>query len=126
MVPFPARVLVVDDREGTLSLALGRVLMGHDVETAHDAVEAIYRIDCSAHREFDVIVCDLARGDLPGPELWAYLSLSRKEAARRMVFVASGPLKPETRAFLAHVPNLCVELPLVPTSHGTTGAIFRH
>lgn len=28
-----------------------------------------------------------------------------------MVFVASGPLRAETRAFLSEVPNLCVELP---------------
>jgi hypothetical protein len=29
-----------------------------------------------------------------------------------MVFVASGPLRLETRAFLTSVPNVCVELPL--------------
>jgi hypothetical protein len=31
-----------------------------------------------------------------------------------MVFVASAPLGSEAKAFLARVPNLCIELPLDP------------
>jgi hypothetical protein len=31
--------------------------------------------------------------------------------ARRIVFVASRPPRPEAQAFLARVPNVCVELP---------------
>lgn len=111
-----ARVLVVDDREGTLSRALTGVLACHEVERARDAVEAIHRIDCAAHRPFDLIFCDLVRGDLPGPELWAYLSQNRKMAAKSIVFVASRPLKPKMRAFLATLPNVCVELPLNRTA----------
>lgn len=108
-----AHVLVVDPPQGTLSLALESALVRHELEFTRDAFDAIYRIDRAAHPH-DLIFCDLARGDLPGPELWAYLSLSRKSAARRMVFVASAPLRPETRAFLRQVPNLCVELPVDP------------
>lgn len=107
-----ARVLLVDDREGTLCRALSGALARHEVERAHDAVEAIHRIDCAEHRPFDAIFCDLVRGDLPGPDLWAYLSRARKSAAKSIVFVASRPLKPEMRAFLAKLPNVCVELPL--------------
>jgi hypothetical protein len=88
-------------------------LARHNVESARDAGDAIYQIDC-ATRPHDVIFCDLAREDLPGPELWAYLSLHCESAARRMVFVASAPLRIETRAFLARVPNLCLELPVDP------------
>ena len=108
-----ARILVVDHPQGALSLTLEHALARHDVEAARDAFDAIYRIDCAAHPH-DLIFCDLARGDLPGPELWAYLSLSRKSAAGRIVFVASAPLTLETKAFLARVPNLCVELPVDP------------
>ncbi len=106
-----ARVLVVDDGEGLLSTALRDALVEHEVHVAHDAIEAIYRLDGEGG-PFDLIFCDLARGDLPGPELWAYLSLHRANDARRIVFVASGPLLPETQIFLERVPNVCVELPL--------------
>ncbi len=105
-----ARVLFVDDSQCTLSFAFRRMLNRHDVDVAQDAFEAIYRIDCAPH-PYDVILCDLARGDLPGPELWAYLSLGRKHAAERMVFVASAPLPPETHAFVARIPNPCIDLP---------------
>jgi hypothetical protein len=91
--------------------ALGGALARHEVHFARDAFDAIYRID-SAARPYDVIFCDLARGDLPGPELWGYLSISRSSAAKRMIFVASGPLGPETRKFLTGVPNVCIDLPL--------------
>ncbi|MGO8994078.1 MAG: hypothetical protein ACLQVI_12180 [Polyangiaceae bacterium] len=108
-----ARILIVDHPRGALSLTLEHALDRHDVESARDAFDAIYRIDCAAHPH-DLIFCDLGRGDVPGPELWSYLSLSRKSAAGRVVFVASAPLRAETTAFLARVPNLCVELPVDP------------
>jgi len=106
-----ARVLVVDTPERALSRALAEGLAGHEVEVARDAFDAIYRIDCSGP-PYDAIFCDLAQGDLPGPELWAYLSLNRAPAAERMVFIASAPLRPETRTFLRCVPNHCVDLPV--------------
>jgi hypothetical protein len=106
-----ARILVVDEPHGPTSLALGAALARDSVDFARDAFDAIDKIDCAV-LPYDLIFCDLARGDLPGPELWAYLSLTHQEAARRMVFVASCPLKPETLAFLATVSNVCVDLPL--------------
>lgn len=106
----PPRVLLVDDHDRTLSTALGDALGELEVETVNDAFDAIYKIDC-ADDPPDAIVCDLSRGDLPGPELWSYLCLTRKEAAERMVFVASGPLTMEARRFLRCVPNPCIELP---------------
>jgi CheY-like chemotaxis protein len=105
-----ARVLVVDDPKRALSAALDRALLRHQVDAAHSALDAIYRIDC-ARLPYDVVLCDVVRGDLPGPELWAFLSINRKRAAERMVFVASTPLAPEARAFLDRVANPCVWLP---------------
>jgi hypothetical protein len=106
-----AQILVVDYPQGTLSTALGPALARHKVDFARDAFDVIYRIDCAA-RPYDLLFCDLARGELPGPALWAYLSISRKNEAKRMVFVTSDPLRPEMRAFLTSIPNVCVELPL--------------
>jgi hypothetical protein len=106
-----AQILVADCPQGTLSVALGPALARHTVDFARDAFDTLYRIDCAA-RPYDLLFCDLSRGDLTGPELWAYLSISRKNEAKRMVFVTSGPLRPETLAFLTSIPNVCVELPL--------------
>jgi hypothetical protein len=106
-----ARVLVVDNAEGTLSSWLAEGLARHDVEFARDAFDAIHRID-DAGRPHDVIFCDLASKALPGPELWAYLALVRAPAAERMVFVASTPLPSETTAFVQCIPNPCVDLPV--------------
>ncbi len=117
----PARVLLVDDHDRTLSSALGDALGEHEVETANDAFDAIYKIDC-ADDPPDAIVCDLSRGDLPGPELWAYLCLTRRQAAERMVFVASEPLSKEARRFLRCVPNPCIEL---PTTASVMASLFR-
>ena len=107
----PARVLLVDDHDGHLARWLRPALAGHEVEEALDVVDAIYKIDCDG-RPFDVILCDLVRGDVPGPELWSYLSITRPQAAKRIVFVASGPLSIEARAFIARVPNICIEQPI--------------
>lgn len=104
------RVLVVDNSDRSVVRGLEQGLIGHEVEVARDAFDAIYRIDCVG-RPHDVIFCDLASDSLPGPELWAFLGLSRASAAERMVFVASSILRPEARAFLEGIPNLCVELP---------------
>jgi hypothetical protein len=106
-------VLVVDDADGHLTGALARSLAGYDVDVTRDAFDAIYCID-GASRPYELIFCDLARGDLPGPELWAYLSITRSQAAARMVFVASGSLRPETIDFLAKTTNPFVQLPLRP------------
>jgi CheY-like chemotaxis protein len=106
-------VLVVDDAEGRLTDSLAQSLAGYDVDVARDAFDAIYCIDC-ASRPYELIFCDLARGDLPGPELWAYLSITRSQAAARMVFVASGRQRPETIDFLAKTTNTFVQLPLTP------------
>ena len=106
-----SHVLVVDDAEGRLSDALALHLAGYQVVVARDAFDALYSIDC-ASPPYELIFCDLARSDLPGPELWAYLSVTHPQAAARMVFVASGPLCPEARDFVERTPNVFVELPL--------------
>jgi CheY-like chemotaxis protein len=116
-----ARILVVDDPEHALSIALAEALAGHHVEIARDALDAIHRIDCAPH-PYDLIFCDVSRGYLPGLELWAYLSIGRPNAAERTVFVVSTPLLPETKAVLARTPNLCVDLPV---DRGALDALAR-
>ncbi len=113
MTRRPSRILIVDDPEGRLSRSLVPALAPHKVDVARDALDTIDRID-SAGRPYDLIFCDLERGDVPGPELWAYLSLRRREAADRIIFVASGPQATKAKAFLARIPNPRIELPVDP------------
>jgi hypothetical protein len=110
-MPRPdTRILIVDDPQGSLSRRLTPFLTRHCVDVARDAFDAIYQVDC-ANRPYDLIFCDLAHGDVPGPELWAYLSVSRRESAERIVFVASAPLSPPAEAFLTRIPNARISLP---------------
>jgi hypothetical protein len=111
-----ARILIVDHPNGRLSQALAPGLARHDVELARDAFDAIAKID-SAIPPHDLIFCDLSLADLAVPELWDYLSLASESAARRMVFVASGPLDAEARRFLARVPKGCIELGVLAPDH---------
>jgi len=117
----PARVLVLDDHNRTLGDLLASALQNHSVEWTADVVDALYRIDCDGH-PFDVIFCDLVRGDVPGPELWSYLNITRPNAAKRIVFVASGPLSAEARAFIERVPNTLIEQPLDADGLGALAA----
>ena len=105
----PLKALVVGSHPSLLC-ALEDRAHAYDVDVAKDAFDAIYPLDSGAS-PYDVIFCDINRDDLPGPELWAYLSVSRPEAAASMVFVASTPPPLEVQAFLERVPNPCVYLP---------------
>ena len=104
------RILLIDDPEHALFRALRALLTPHDVEVAQDALDAIHRIDCAV-RHHDVIFCDAADGELPGPLLWAYLSIGRAAAAHSMVLVARGIVRHEARMLVARVPVPCVHLP---------------
>jgi len=106
-----SRILVVDEPEGPLSLSLRSGAGWHEMDFARDAFDAIDRIE-AASRPYDVILCDLARAELPGPELWAYLSVTFPDAAGRMAFVSSAPLLATAEAFLACIANRCVALPV--------------
>jgi hypothetical protein len=102
---------VIDDPDALLSGALHGALARCDVEIARDVFDAIDRIECNDD-PYVAIFCDLARSDLPGPELWSYLAAVHPDAAARIVFVASGPVPPQTRSFLHQVPNPFLALPL--------------
>ena len=106
-----SRVLVVDDADGPLSVGLAPSLARYAVDFARDPVSVLHHIDW-ATVPHALIFCDMTRGDIPGPELWAYLSIRRRDAADRLAFVASTRLRPPALAFLSLVPNVRLALPL--------------
>jgi hypothetical protein len=50
--------------------------------------------------------------ELPGPELHAEIARIDPGAAEAMVFMTGGAYTPREQAFLASVPNRCLEKPL--------------
>lgn len=104
-----ARVLVIDDEELVLR-ALGRMLREHEVVTARGGADALARI--ASGPAFDVIFTDITMPDMTGIELYRLLLAERPELARRVVFLSGGAVTPDTRTFLASIPNAHLEKPV--------------
>ncbi len=102
-----ARVLVIDD-ERAIARVLSAALSQHDVTVAADGNDAR---TLGASGAFDAIVCDLLMPDLSGPELYELLRAGGRGLERRIVFMTGGAFAPRARAFLAGVPNRCLEKP---------------
>lgn len=89
------RVLIVED-DATVSRALHRLLhRTHEVELAHDGVEALASI--RAGRRFHAIVSDVAMPQMTGLELFDHLAREAPEQARRIVFLTGGVQGPVAR-----------------------------
>ena len=73
----PRTILVVED-ESSLRELIAHILLldDHEVDTARDGVEALYRIE---QREYDLIISDLQMPNLDGPGL--------HQALPRVIFV---------------------------------------
>lgn len=76
----PARILVVDDNDTNVKLALTTLhYAGYEVATAHDAKEALEII---AKTPFDLIVMDIA---MPGMDGLALTSLLKADPAHKHI-----------------------------------------
>jgi CheY-like chemotaxis protein len=82
------RVLVIDD-EPAIGRAIQRVLgAAHDVVVETSARLALQRL--AGEPNFDVILCDLMMPNLGGVDVFASLSASAPELAKRIVFLTGG------------------------------------
>jgi signal transduction histidine kinase/CheY-like chemotaxis protein len=106
------RILVVDDEE-PIGRSVSRLLRReHDVVctiSAHEALAAL-----AQPLRFDVILCDLTMPGTSGIEFHAQLDRTDPALARRMVFMTGGALTATSRAFLAALPDRCLEKPCDP------------
>jgi PAS domain S-box-containing protein len=107
-----ARVLVVDD-ERAIARVLQSALTQHDVTVATDGDDAR---TLGASGAFDAVICDLLMPDLSGSELYDLLRAGGKGLERRIVFMTGGAFAPRAQAFLAGVPNRCLEKPFSLTA----------
>ena len=104
------RVLSIDD-EPVIGRALERMLGHHHVVVAvSSADEALALI--RAGTQFDVILCDLMMPVMTGMDFFAVLETERPDLAERTLFLTGGAFTDATRAFLARIPNLCLEKPI--------------
>jgi signal transduction histidine kinase/CheY-like chemotaxis protein len=102
------RILVVDD-EPFVANVLRRTLHEHDVTVVESAEAALASL--AAGERYDVVLSELLMPGMSGIDL--YRELARRDAAlaRRVVFVAGGPLDAAARAFLERERPDCVEKP---------------
>ena len=103
------RILVIDD-EPVLGRALARILKSeHDVTVVQDGRTAL---DLVSHMPpFDVIFCDLMMPGFSGVDFYNQMSEMKPNDTSRIVFITGGAFLPQARAFLASIPNPCVEKP---------------
>jgi len=92
------RVLVVDDEpEVSETLCDIVALDGHEVEVASSGQMALRAL---AHRNFDVILCDMRMPDVDGRGFYARIKQAYPELVERLVFVTGDALGPSIGSFL--------------------------
>ena len=95
----PRTILVVED-ESSLRELIAHILLldGHEVDTAHDGVEALYRIE---RRSYDLIISDLMMPNLDGPGLHEALRKRYGQSLPRVIFVTGHAEADDFVPFLA-------------------------
>jgi CheY-like chemotaxis protein len=92
------RVLVIDDEQEVLETLCDIVALdGHEVEVASSGQMALRAL---AHRNFDVILCDMRMPDVDGRGFYARIKQAYPELVERLVFVTGDALGPSIRSFL--------------------------
>lgn len=108
--PLPRRrVLVVDD-EPALLRSLSAILGSfHDVVAVSSGREAVDVLRDDGR--FDAVLTDLMMAHFTGMDLYEVVRAARPGMERRIVFMTGGAFTADGRAFLAKVPNRCLEKP---------------
>ena len=102
------RILVIDDEAGVRA-AMVRMLKGHDVVEAASGGEGRRIIE--ADQAFDLVLCDMMMPAVSGVELHQWLSTTRPNLARQVVFITGGAISPKARQYLSKVDNLRIDKP---------------
>jgi signal transduction histidine kinase len=108
----PARVLVIDD-DKVLGNAFRMTLsLEFEVRVVSSGAEALQVL--AQDGSFDFVFCDLMMPEMSGMDVFAELSRRQPELTERVLFMTGGVYSPEVRAFIASVPNRCLQKPFDP------------
>jgi DNA-binding response OmpR family regulator len=93
-----ATILVVDD-DARIARTLAEFLTadGHAVETAHDGLTALTKLD---RRRFDIVIADVRMPRLDGPGLYRELARRVPAFQRRIIFMTGEVPTSETQRLL--------------------------
>jgi len=95
----PRLILVVEDEHNLRELIANILLLDdHEVDTARDGVEALYRIE---RRDYDLIISDLQMPNLDGPGLYETLRKRFGQDLPRVIFVTGHAESERFLPFLA-------------------------
>jgi CheY-like chemotaxis protein len=103
-----ARVLIIDDEPAMLRV-LARMTRVHDTTVAPSAQAALNLL--ADGQKFDVVLCDLAMGQLTGIDFYERLLIDHPDLARRVIFVSGGMEGTRARDFRRSVPNIFLDKP---------------
>jgi PAS domain S-box-containing protein len=108
----PARVLVIDD-DKVLGNAFRMTLsLEFEVRVVSSGAEALELLAEDA--SFDFIFCDLMMPEMSGLDVFAEISRRQPGITEKVLFMTGGVYSPEVRAFIASVPNRCLQKPFDP------------
>ena len=95
----PRLILVVEDESSVRELIANILLLDdHEVDTARDGVDALYRID---QRGYDLIISDLQMPNLDGPGLYEALRKRFGQDLPRVIFITGNAESDRFVPFLA-------------------------
>ena len=92
------RVLVVTDDPETAETVRAAIGADHDVTVSTSALRAV---ELMSTAELDIVLCELQLRGLHGREIYDRLRISRPRLADRIVFLSSGHVNEDERAFLS-------------------------
>ena len=108
------RLLVIDDDPmigNAFRLTLSRAASVRVATSGPMALELLGDDD-----QFDLIFCDLMMPGLTGMDVYNELVRKSPHLAPKIVFMTGGAIDQEVRAFVARVPNRCLQKPFDPLS----------
>jgi len=104
----PSRILVIDDEPYILA-SIRRALSHYDVVLADGGQAAIDML--SKDGQFDLVLCDLIMGHVPGTAVYSWIETHRPDLLSRVILMTAGVFTGTVREFLARTHNPVLHKP---------------
>ena len=104
------KFLVVDDEGLVIDVFLQLLrILGHDIDTASDGVEALRKIES---RDYDLIIADLWMPRMDGIELYQKVLWTKPKMRRRFIFITGDMQALTSQQFLTIADSPCLTKPV--------------